>query len=420
MAREYARLRVSASDDPDVEELSIEAQWLYFKVLLPHPLLSSCGVVDWRPKHLVRKGKNATVVKILAAAAELERARFLMFDLETEQVLLRSYVRRDELLKNPKMAGAVIKAYHAVASRELQAALVTEFKRIREEFPEYSSWSYKDTDADLARILSRPDLASVGYQSAFTDGVDYGNAHVNAVEITNPDAMQIGNPEAVENGYGEPVSDGDQVPGADNPADSVPIPSTCTYTSKPAPLGGPVTGVRHQGADLEANDPPPRSCPEHPNGTTEPCAACGIFRRAREAHDSEAKRLAAEQRAAERDAESEVRRLAIVNCSMCDSDGQIIRDGDEPLLCDHDPGWEERTAGGRAEFQKALAEMRGKRSPAPAPEELARIRTQLSAVPDYPDADQPSPDPISPASVEPGPQDPTSQDHSKESAHGAA
>lgn len=396
MAREYARLRVSASDDPDVEELSIEAQWLYFKVLLPHPLLSSCGVVDWRPKHLVRKGKNATVVKILAAAAELERARFLMFDLETEQVLLRSYVRRDELLKNPKMAGAVIKAYHAVASRELQAALVTEFKRIREEFPEYSSWSYKDTDADLARILSRPDLASVGYQSAFTDGVDYGNTHVNAVEITNHDAVQIGNPEAVENGYDGPVSDGDPVPGADSPADSVPIPSTCTYTSKPAPLGGPVTGVRHQGLELEANDPPPRSCPEHPNGTTQACAACGIFRRAREAHDAEAKRIAAERRTVERDADAEVRRSAIANCPLgCSENGGYIGTS----LCSHDPD-----AAGRA--ARHLAQIRA---------DLARNKTARGAVADQPSLERPSL-----ASVPSSPPQTANQDHPEESAHGAA
>lgn len=189
MAREFARLRVSASDDPDIEVLTIEAQWLYFKVLLPHPALSSCGVVDWRPKHLVRKGKNASLGKLLAAAAELERARWLMFDLETEEVLLRTYVDEYEVLKNPKMAGAVAKAYHCVASRELQAALVSEMIRIREGHPDYSSWSHRDTEADLTRILSRPDLASVGYTNVFADEVDFGNTDVNAVEITNRDVV---------------------------------------------------------------------------------------------------------------------------------------------------------------------------------------------------------------------------------------
>jgi hypothetical protein len=344
VAREYARIRVSSFDDPDVEALSIEAQWLYYKVLLPHPALSSCGVMDWRPKHLVRKATNASRVKILAAAAELERARFLMFDLETEQVLLRSYVRSDELLKNPKMAGAVVKAYQSVASRELQAALVTEFKRVREENPDYSSWSHKDTAADLSRILTRPDLQTVGYTNAFSDQIDYPNTDVNAVEITNPSP--------VGNTY--PEADVETVPGpdVDSPSISAPIPSTSTYTRSQHHSGGRLTGERHLGAASEADDPPPRTCPEHPDGTTEACTACGIFRRARLAYDEDLKRRQAEARAAERDAAAEALRQAIQACDMCDEDGYA--DG---RVCDHDPFAAERNRRGIAAAKIAACKL---------------------------------------------------------------
>ncbi len=341
MAREYARIRVSSADDPDVESLSIEAQWLYFKVLLPHPMLSSCGVMDWRPKHLVRKATNSTVVKILAAAAELERARFLMFDLETEQVLLRSYVRGDELLKNPKMAGAVIKAYHSVASRELQAALVTEMVRVREEHPDYSSWAHKDTVADLTRILSRPDLSAVGYTNAFADQIDYGNTDVNAVEITNP--------VSVENTYPDPVLNADAYQDVDSPSDSVPIPSTSTYTRSQHHSGGNLTGERHQSATLDRNDLPSRTCPEHPEGTTESCSACGIYRRARLAYDEDAKRRAAEARAAEREALAIARGHAIAECGMCNSEGYV-----GTRVCDHDPQSVERDRRGAARARIAI------------------------------------------------------------------
>lgn len=388
MARKFAQLHVASSDDPDVEELTIEAQWLYFKVLLGHPMLSSCGVMDWRPKHLVRKGKNGSLVKILAAAAELEAARFLMFDLETEEVFMRSLVRRDELLKNPKMAGAVVKAYHAVASRELQAALVTEVKRVREEFPDYSSWSHKDTKDDLARILSRPDLAAVGYTNAFSDQITYGITDVRPNEITNPDPVDNGYLEAVDNGDPGSVPDGDVVPEADNPAVSVRIPSTSTNTHNQHHSGGYVTGEPHVGAGT-ANDPPPRTCPEHPHGTAEACAACGIFRRNRDAFDAEAKRQATQARAAEREADAEVRRQAIANCPLgCgNSDDPGYLNG---RVCDHDPDTADRARRGMAQIRAAMA----KKASAPT-------------------------DPTEPVSAPSGPPESASpiEDHTQEKAH---
>jgi hypothetical protein len=426
MVRKFAQLHVSSSDDPDVEALTIEAQWLYFKALLAHPTLSSCGVMDWRPKKLVRKGKNVTVYKILTAAAELEATRFLLVDLETEEVLLRSLVRRDELLKNPKMAGAVIKAFHAVASRELQAALVTEVKRIRAEFPEYSSWSHKDTEADLTRILSRPDLSSVGYTNAFADQIDYGNTDVRAVDITNPDPVEngydgpdeIGYEDPAANGYESPVPDTDAVPEPDNPDVSVPIPSTCTSTYNQAPLGGPATGVRHQGAGLESEDPPPRSCPEHPNGTTEACAACGIYRRAAQALAAEAKRAATEARAAEREAEADVRRQAIANCPLdcAANDGYI-----GTTLCSHDPDLADRARRGMAQVRAAMVKTSGAppqfgtNRPVligpPSPEELELIDAELAR--SAADADMPPPEAGSGASGPTGRSESASSDESR-------
>ena len=98
-----------------------------------------------------------------AAAAELEAGNYLLFDLDTEEVLARSFIRRDELLRNPKMAATVIKAYAALASPVLRAAIVTEVKRVHAEHPEYSSWTHKDTADGLARLMSRRALAEGDY-----------------------------------------------------------------------------------------------------------------------------------------------------------------------------------------------------------------------------------------------------------------
>jgi hypothetical protein len=284
-----------------------------------------------------------------------------------------------------------------VASRELQAALVTEVKRIREEFPDYSSWSHKDTEEGLTRILSRPDLSTVGYTNAFADQIDYGITDVSAVEITNPDPMENGYPEAVPDGYSEAVPNTDVVPEADNPRVSVPIPSTYTSTYNQAPLGGDVTGVRHQGAGLDSEDPPPRSCPEHPNGTSEPCPACGIFRRHADAHAAATKRAAAEARAAEREADAEARRQAIANCPLgcAANDGYI-----GTTLCSHDPDLADRARRGMARVRAAMDKTSGTSTPfaaknsalfgPPSGEELERIDAELARA--AAGAHQPPPD----------------------------
>lgn len=49
MAKEFARTYLSIADDTDFEDLSVDAQWLYQRVLVPDPSLSYAGAADWRP-----------------------------------------------------------------------------------------------------------------------------------------------------------------------------------------------------------------------------------------------------------------------------------------------------------------------------------------------------------------------------------
>ncbi|NKW33718.1 hypothetical protein GS942_16790 [Rhodococcus hoagii] len=142
MAREFARIWIGIADDEDLEDLSMAAQWLYFRVLVPDPTLNHCGVADWRPARLISKARDLTVEQILSAAGELERKRYALFDLDTEEVLVRSYIRGEKLLRNPKMAAAVVKSYRAVASKTLRAGVVSELQREHADNPQYSSWTY--------------------------------------------------------------------------------------------------------------------------------------------------------------------------------------------------------------------------------------------------------------------------------------
>lgn len=201
MAREYARIRLSIAEDEDFEDLTPAAQWLYLRVLLPDPSLNYAGVCDWRPNRLLGKAKGIDMGYLLSAAAELEQKRYVLFDNATEEALIRTYIRGDELMRNPKMALAVVGGYQATASKPLRACIVTEVLKDREEHPEYSSWEHEISRAEVSRLLTRKGSDSVPY--------------TNQIEV--PITNRITNPDQ----------------GADYQSDSVHIPSHLTPNTYP-------------------------------------------------------------------------------------------------------------------------------------------------------------------------------------------
>ncbi len=312
MAREHARLWLDINSDDDFEALPFDAQGFYTRVVLTLDDLSYCGVARWLPKKLTTKAPDLPLPRILTAAHHLEVGRYCLFDLNTEEVLARSYVRRDELLRNPKMAAAVIKAYSGIASKQLRAAVVDEIRRVRDEHPEYSSWSHKDVGPALSKIMGKDGSAEVPYTDQIPVPITNGQPVQITNQISNPDPVQISNAQAVQNsesiGY----------------AVSVPIPSTYTSTSTPAPLEGYVSTEGHQGDEPETYTPrPPDRCPKHTNHPNPPaCRACATARQAAEEWDT-ARRNAAEARRQAFLAELDA-------CPDCDIHGWALDDDGTP------------------------------------------------------------------------------------------
>lgn len=326
MAREHARIWLDINSDDEFESLPFDAQGFYTRVILTLDDLSYAGVADWRPRKLTTKAPDLTYPRILAAAAELEVGRYCLFDLDTEEVLARSFIRRDELLRNPTMAAAVVKAYGGIASKVLRAAVVTEVRRVRDEHPEYSSWSASikgyDVGEALSKLLAKPGLDEVPYTPQIQ--VPIGNPA--PVPNTNPEPVSIGNSQPVRN--------------TDTSTNTKSVGNPCTYTSTltPAPSEGYVSTEGHQGAEPDPNSPPPRYCPKHmPNGTDDKCPACGDHRRAFDTwmanaslDEKRAQQERAQAEAAERVSAAAARAMAIAECELCDDDGYR-----GTTVCDH-------------------------------------------------------------------------------------
>lgn len=139
MARDYAQLRHDIWSDDNWRKLTVPAQHLYM-LLLSDPKLSYCGVTDWHPGKLAQRSGENTGRDALLAGAELSHEHFIVIDEDTDEVLIRSYLKHDPLMRNPRLAVTMAKDFGTVASNKLRAAIVWELQRIKKHQPDLGAW----------------------------------------------------------------------------------------------------------------------------------------------------------------------------------------------------------------------------------------------------------------------------------------
>lgn len=166
MSREHARLRVDIMGDDDFRDLTPAAQHLYF-LLLIDAKLSYCGVADWRPARIAARAKGWTAEAVVEAARELAEGLFLVVDDAAEEVLVRSFVKHDGLMKNPRMAVSMMLAYAGVESRELRGVIVFEVAKLRANQPDLSCWDSKYSGEKLRQMLRRESIDPADFPTGF-------------------------------------------------------------------------------------------------------------------------------------------------------------------------------------------------------------------------------------------------------------
>ncbi len=132
MARQYAKFRTDMWRlDDDLRGLPREAQHLYF-VLITSPDLSLAGVADWRPNRVAKLADGWTPKQVTAAAKILTDGRFILVDEDTEEVLVRTFIKHDELLRSHTTAIGVVTAWGSVYSQRLRLAVSDEVTKLAE------------------------------------------------------------------------------------------------------------------------------------------------------------------------------------------------------------------------------------------------------------------------------------------------
>lgn len=154
MPRNYGQLHHVLWNDADFRYLTVAAQHLYM-LLISDPRLNYCGVTSWHAGRIAARSNENTGRETLLAASELCTAHFIVIDESTEEVLLRSFVRRDEFMKNPRLAVSMTKDFGTVASNTIRAVVVDELKRLKKESPDLGAWD-KPQVQSLLRQPSMP------------------------------------------------------------------------------------------------------------------------------------------------------------------------------------------------------------------------------------------------------------------------
>ncbi|RKW71769.1 hypothetical protein [Galactobacter caseinivorans] len=141
-------------------------QWLY-ELLLTHPGLSYAGVCDWNPKRLAMMSTGVTADMVEAAGTALQAARFIYIDGQSDEVLVRSFLRHDGLLKNPKLSVSMANSFGAVASQGIQKVIVRELQKLAHEYPEWAAFR-------VERVASILKLEGADMGSLLGEGLPQG------------------------------------------------------------------------------------------------------------------------------------------------------------------------------------------------------------------------------------------------------
>lgn len=151
MARTSAYVKTSIWSD-EFRALPRDAQHLYIAIWTSAGL-SYAGVADWRPARIAKVAADLTPDKVIEAGLILHRELYIVVDEETEEVLVRSFIRNDGLMEQPNVAAAMVTDYDRIASPAIRGVIVYELQRLFEEAPELKGWRDPKTDKERASAL---------------------------------------------------------------------------------------------------------------------------------------------------------------------------------------------------------------------------------------------------------------------------
>ncbi|HET6627053.1 MAG TPA: hypothetical protein VFG63_11760 [Nocardioidaceae bacterium] len=186
MARDYAKTNLTIWQDPEWRALPWPAQHVY-KMFWEHPGLSYCGVVDWRPTKMLGWGDGWNRADLMALVDCLRARHFLVVDEDTEECLVRSWIRFDGVIKQPRLTVSMCNAFGEVGSNDLRGVIVDELHKLKERDPNAAGWAKPQTKDILGfPAVSAKDLTVPTDPFGTGFGIALGSVSVPVSEAFGP------------------------------------------------------------------------------------------------------------------------------------------------------------------------------------------------------------------------------------------
>ncbi len=126
MARTYAKLKGSIWREDDWRALPASHQRLYM-LLFSQPDISNCGVLPYLPGKWARMAADTTLHDVETIIADLQRDRFICVDEDSCELLIRTYVKHDQVAEQPKIRAAAVRQFDGIHSIRVRSALADEY-----------------------------------------------------------------------------------------------------------------------------------------------------------------------------------------------------------------------------------------------------------------------------------------------------
>jgi hypothetical protein len=157
MSREYARRLVSTWTDKDFKALDLAHQGLY-DALSASPDLSRCGVMPWMPDRIAQCAEGLTGTKVTKMVGLLVDRDFLRLDKAFGELMVRSYVRHDNVLGVPNISKSMARSYRQILSPYIRDSFIRELARLMVASPDLPGWQpISKVNPELhAEVLQHP------------------------------------------------------------------------------------------------------------------------------------------------------------------------------------------------------------------------------------------------------------------------
>lgn len=150
MARDYGRILSAIWNDPDWRTLAVAEQHTYL-MLITQTDISSAGCLSMTLRRWSGYATDSTSEGLSKAITELAVKAYIAYDEDTEELLVRKFVKYDGGAGNEKRQPAIRSAAEAIQSPVLRAVLAAELDLLG--FVHSLSDGLSDTEPDSPRVV---------------------------------------------------------------------------------------------------------------------------------------------------------------------------------------------------------------------------------------------------------------------------